>query len=428
MTYNKFLDSEKWKKSDKTTRPQSNCRECRKKDIKNRKELKQKNKELSGQDLRTTEGKNMQRDAIQKKRDITNRTCNGLCKKFRVTKPTNIGRYEAGHGRCQMCDIWIDYHGAHTKDGHATTRYSEGWFCNCCNYRVRRHPRNKKYKEQLRDRISLKENVSNNFENTHDSQNEISTSDDNLVYNHNDTPNNTQYGTSEKSPLNINKINELITKSLPLIKSNPNGVYLNYLRIILKISKEEMNNLLIRLIRIDDVTKNEIKRDGKTFEILLRYNTLDRDHDTHRQIQSNQHLQNKESTNDIKYIVRHMINQYASKNQSKHLQYRLTQEYMQSGSIKDVIKNNPNFSKTEIMNHIKSANRLPAELKKLEIEGRLHFNPRCSLHIALYAVNYYEWDGEESNKDNVINLALSITKYLTENKDLNQLFAKRESA
>ncbi len=78
------------------------------------------------------------------------RTCKGTCKKFRVTKPAGAGRYESGQGRCQTCDVWLDYRGCHVKDGSPARMGSVGWFCNCCNFRVRRTPRNKKYKEKLR--------------------------------------------------------------------------------------------------------------------------------------------------------------------------------------------------------------------------------------------------------------------------------------
>ncbi len=78
------------------------------------------------------------------------RICRGTCKKFRVTKPRGMGRYEAGQGHCQMCNMWIDHRGAHTKLGTVISMDSDGWFCNCCNYRVRRKPRNIKYKMKLR--------------------------------------------------------------------------------------------------------------------------------------------------------------------------------------------------------------------------------------------------------------------------------------
>ena len=64
------------------------------------------------------------------------RTCRGICKRFRVTKPTGVGRYESGQGRCHTCDVWLDYRGCHVKDGSPAKIGSVGWFCNCCNFRV----------------------------------------------------------------------------------------------------------------------------------------------------------------------------------------------------------------------------------------------------------------------------------------------------
>ena len=87
---------------------------------------------------------------------IQNRTCKEICKKFKVTKPTGGGRYAQGQGHCQTCDMWIDHRGAHTKDGSPAIKDTFGWFCNCCNYRVRQKPRNRKYKEKLRDKTQSK--------------------------------------------------------------------------------------------------------------------------------------------------------------------------------------------------------------------------------------------------------------------------------
>lgn len=78
------------------------------------------------------------------------RICAGTCGKFRVSRPLGGGRYQAGQGRCQTCDIWLDHRGAHTKDGEPASADSEGWFCNCCNYRIRRNPRNIEYKAKMR--------------------------------------------------------------------------------------------------------------------------------------------------------------------------------------------------------------------------------------------------------------------------------------
>ena len=79
------------------------------------------------------------------------RICNGVCKKYKVKKPTGVGRYASGQGRCMTCDIWLDHRGARLKDGSPATQGSIGWTCLCCNYRIRQKPRNKVYKEKLRE-------------------------------------------------------------------------------------------------------------------------------------------------------------------------------------------------------------------------------------------------------------------------------------
>ena len=85
-------------------------------------------------------------------KEIQKRICKGICKKFRATKPTTGGRYDSGQGRCQTCDIWIDYKGARLKDGSPATEDSVGWWCICCNFRIRQKPRNRFYKERFKER------------------------------------------------------------------------------------------------------------------------------------------------------------------------------------------------------------------------------------------------------------------------------------
>ena len=81
------------------------------------------------------------------------RTCKGKCKKFRVSKiHAATGRYQMGQCRCQICDIWMDHKGCVLKDGSPATPDSKGWKCKCCNFRVRRNPRGKKYKILLRSK------------------------------------------------------------------------------------------------------------------------------------------------------------------------------------------------------------------------------------------------------------------------------------
>ncbi len=78
--------------------------------------------------------------------------CKGTCKKFRVKKPANAGRYESGQVLCLICDVWMDHRGAHIKGGLPATEKSFGWFCNCCNNRVRRNSRNPKYKRMTKSK------------------------------------------------------------------------------------------------------------------------------------------------------------------------------------------------------------------------------------------------------------------------------------
>ena len=81
---------------------------------------------------------------------MSKRTCAGICKTFRVRKPHGATRYGSGQCRCQTCSIWLDYKGCHLLDGSRADSEHGGWYCNCCNFRVRRTPRNIEYKTKFR--------------------------------------------------------------------------------------------------------------------------------------------------------------------------------------------------------------------------------------------------------------------------------------
>ena len=57
--------------------------------------------------------------------------CKGVCDRYKAKKPTGIGRYVSGQSRCQICEIFMKY---------------DGLNCPCCNYKLRKTPRNKRYK------------------------------------------------------------------------------------------------------------------------------------------------------------------------------------------------------------------------------------------------------------------------------------------
>jgi len=81
--------------------------------------------------------------------DVRAGQCKKICLQYTAKKPTNSGRYDAGQKRCQICEIYITVEG--TKD-------EKGIYCKCCNYRVRGKPRNRIYKEILRNRQNSTEN------------------------------------------------------------------------------------------------------------------------------------------------------------------------------------------------------------------------------------------------------------------------------
>lgn len=74
--------------------------------------------------------------------------CKGACKKYGAKRPQTGGRYQSGQVRCQICDIWMDGRGARTKGGSPARRADTAWYCSCCNYRLRRVPRNAIYKKR----------------------------------------------------------------------------------------------------------------------------------------------------------------------------------------------------------------------------------------------------------------------------------------
>jgi len=68
--------------------------------------------------------------------------CKGICNKYSVKKPRqkNIGRYESGHKRCSLCEIYITWDGKN---------------CPCCGCILRAKPRNVKSRDKLVQNIKV---------------------------------------------------------------------------------------------------------------------------------------------------------------------------------------------------------------------------------------------------------------------------------
>ena len=85
--------------------------------------------------------------------------CKGICKDFKAKLSVSGSRYGSGQGHCQICDTWINHLGCHLKNGAPAKEDSVGWYCNCCNYRVRQKPRSKKSKEILKKELERNEHT-----------------------------------------------------------------------------------------------------------------------------------------------------------------------------------------------------------------------------------------------------------------------------
>lgn len=75
-------------------------------------------------------------------------TCKGNCSRYKASKPVGAGRYASGQSRCQICEIFIKV---------------EGLWCPCCGYRLRKKPRNLKYKKIMRENQSVERRAAANI-------------------------------------------------------------------------------------------------------------------------------------------------------------------------------------------------------------------------------------------------------------------------
>ena len=75
--------------------------------------------------------------------------CKMECRKIKALKPRNGGRYDNGQVRCNVCVVYI----------LTENCYEDKWSvlrCPCCKNRVRRNPRHREQKINLRKRKEAK--------------------------------------------------------------------------------------------------------------------------------------------------------------------------------------------------------------------------------------------------------------------------------
>ncbi len=132
----------------------------------------------------------------------------------------------------------------------------------------------------------------------------------------------------------------------------------------------------------------------------------------------------------IHELTKQMIAEYIKKKgqRNKSLKQRLTIEFVKGKSISEICKSNPEYSKNEILNHIITDKRLPAELKKMENEQYFDSDTKISLAVPLFAVDYYQWEGKKKDEQKVIDLAVAIKKHLgKKNNKTRDIFYTRST-
>lgn len=55
-----------------------------------------------------------------------------------------------GQAQCRVCNVWVVAKGARLKDGSIATAGSVGWYCRCCQYKLRSIQRSIRYTPRLR--------------------------------------------------------------------------------------------------------------------------------------------------------------------------------------------------------------------------------------------------------------------------------------
>ena len=152
------------------------------------------------------------------------------------------------------------------------------------------------------------------------------------------------------------------------------------------------------------------------------------------------HVRNNQSINKllekepeiIQTISREMVTEYLNHKRTidKSLKIKLIDEYRIHKSVAKVIELHSATGSTrregKIKRHLVTGLRLPAELRKIEEEGGLHPNHECSIKIALFATDHFNWDGQKNKEKDVVNLAVAISEYLQSDLELNQIFQEEK--
>ena len=114
----------------------------------------------------------------------------------------------------------------------------------------------------------------------------------------------------------------------------------------------------------------------------------------------------------------------------KRLRHKLTRKFVETGSIEDVLRDNPDLPEKTVLTHTRTSLRLPPDLRELETTGRLHPNPDLSLDIALFATDRCGWrSGDDiASGDVATQMAVAISAHLASDTSLDKAELARDTS
>ena len=212
----------------------------------------------------------------------------------------------------------------------------------------------------------------------------------------------------------LDELNELISSALKIIRENPLGIDEETLMKKLETNKENLQKVLPRILRLKNINE-EVKLVNGIYKNIIKEvkNT-----EAQKQIKENKpKFTSKEIRDFIKSRDKCMeVITYKRKKIEPVLIRQLVKAYVSSGSVKGVCKKHPWIDEEKIRRHLPTPARFPVELQKNA--HNLLADPESSMAIAMYAVDYYNWDGEKSTSDKVVKLALKLKTGFEKNNDL----------
>ena len=372
--------------------------------------------------------------------------CNKLCGKFRVKKPTGMGRYAAGQVHCQTCDIWMDYKGCNLKDGSPAKKDSVGMFCNCCNYRVRANPRNRIYKEKLRvdskNEDVVKSTSSSKPKNLIDSSTSVKPkkkeSESNIE---------NMQSTDEESLMIIRAEITIITgrlnrqtKKLKLFENSELSKSIDEHPLVeVLCSYFQVAKNIGFIPSLGEYEESEYARFGRhnfpsamsaekgalvkkiwsvdlAEHVFRIFRFWDEHYNPARKIADEIMIPEQCQLLVTNYKKRKILDEH-----KVELYDDLINAYTDYRSLREIVLVT-GIDEIKLRKEFRNLIRVPSKLRDYVNDGKLSFDPILSSEIALHATDYYKWDGEKGSskkiEEKIFQMAVSMAKWFSESQNL----------